>query len=56
MDQFLNYLTQKTTWAGIITFAGTVVGINIAPELATQIGVAGSAIASIVLVMINERK
>lgn len=41
-------LSEKTTWAIIITFAGTVTGRTIAPELADSITTIGLALASII--------
>lgn len=56
MKAVLKYLKQKTTWAGIITFATTVFGVNFAPELAVEIATAGASLASIVLIIFNEDK
>jgi len=51
----LDRAQEKTTWLGILGFASTV-GWYIDPELVTQIAQAGTAIASLILVITGERK
>ncbi len=48
-------LKEKTTWAGIINFLVTVIGIKLAPELADSIATAGVAVAGLILLVIKEK-
>lgn len=56
MNWLFDRLTEKSTWAGVITAVGTVCGIVIKPELAVQITGAGVAIASLALFIMKEDK
>jgi hypothetical protein len=42
-------LDQKTTWVGIVGFAGTIFGMAIRPELAGQIATLGTTISCILI-------
>jgi predicted aminopeptidase len=51
----LDRAQEKTTWLGILGLASTV-GWYIDPAVVTQITQAGTAIASLILVVTGERK
>lgn len=52
----LDRAKEKSTWAAIVTLAGTITGVALAPELANQITTAGMAIASIIAIVMAEKK
>lgn len=54
MDVIIKYLTQASTWRGIIALA-TAFGVAISPDLATQIIASGIGLAGVVNVFRNER-
>lgn len=49
-------LRQPSTWAGIGTMLGSLLGVAIRPDLWAEITTAGTAIAGAVLVAIDEKK
>ncbi|MEM8936031.1 MAG: hypothetical protein AAGC77_06460 [Pseudomonadota bacterium] len=55
MGTIINYLTQPTTWAGIVAVVSAF-GVTLSPEIAAEIGSAGAAVAGLLLVIFNERK
>ena len=55
MDWLFDRLTERSTWAGVITAVGTICGVAIKPELAVQITGAGVAIASLALFIVKEK-
>lgn len=54
-DTIINYLTQQSTWKGLVGLA-TAAGVVISPELSAQIIAAGMAIVGLINVIRNERK
>ena len=54
-DLIMNYLTQPSTWRGIIGVA-TAAGVFVSPEMATAIIAAGIALGGLINVARNERK
>ena len=55
MKAIFKQLKQPTTWAGFTTIIAAF-GINLSPELTTEIASAGAAIAGLLLVIFNEEK
>lgn len=55
METVLNYLTQPSTWRGLIGIL-TAAGIAVSPELAAQITAAGLGLIGIINVVRNEKK
>lgn len=47
---------EKSTWAGIITVAGTLLGVHFAPDQAAVIATAGTAVAGVIAVITKEQK
>ena len=55
MDALINYLSQPSTWRGMIAIA-TAFGVVISPDLAKQIAVAGVGLIGVINVVRNEKK
>lgn len=55
METLLNYLKQPTTWAGIAAIV-TAFGVNLSPELTSEITTVGASIAGLLMVIFNENK
>jgi len=59
MNKFFSFildrLKEKSTYVGLFTVLGTVLGVNLAPELSNSIMGLGIALSSFILVLIKER-
>ena len=53
-DFVLARMAERTTWAGLLTAIGVLGGLSIAPAYSEQIAVIGSALSSLLLVLIKE--
>lgn len=56
MQWLIERMTEKSTWAGVLTAIGTVCGVIVKPEFAVQITGAGVALASLALFIMKEDK
>jgi hypothetical protein len=54
-DTILNYLSQQSTWKGLIGLA-TAAGVLTSPDLAAAIVSAGMALIGVINVVRNEKK
>lgn len=55
MDTIFNYLSQQSTWKGLIGL-GTAAGVVLSPDLAAAIIAAGMALVGLINVFRNEKK
>lgn len=55
LDWVLARLSEKSTWAAIVTFAATILGRQIAPELADTITTAGLSIVALILAVLKTK-
>ena len=54
-DKVLDYLTQESTWIGILSML-TAIGIAIKPELSQAIIACGLGVFGLIKVIVNEKK
>jgi hypothetical protein len=55
METILNYLSQQSTWKGLIGLA-TAAGVALSPEVAAQIIATGMALVGLINVLRDEKK
>ena len=55
MDRVLNFLSQQSTWKGVIGIA-TAAGVVISPDMAESITALGMALIGVINVFRNENK
>ena len=48
-------LSEKTTWAGLVTFFGSITGAALLPEHAVMITTAGTGLAATILAAMKEK-
>lgn len=56
LDWVLARLSEKSTWAAIITFGATVLGRQIAPDMAETITTAGLGIVALILAVVKTKQ
>jgi hypothetical protein len=56
LSYLLDRLKEPTTYAGLFTVIAALAGTAIAPELADSIMAAGIGVASLILVLLKEKK
>lgn len=56
LDWVLARLSEKSTWAALITFAATVLGRQVAPEFAETITTAGLSIVALILAVVKTKQ
>lgn len=55
LDWVLARLSEKSSWAAIVTFAATILGRQVAPELAETITTAGMSLVALILVVVKTK-
>jgi len=55
LDWVLARLSEKSTWAALVTCAATILGRQIAPDLAETITTAGLAIVAVILAAVKTK-
>lgn len=56
LEWILDRLSEKSTWASLVTVAGSVIGATIAPEQKEAIITAGLGVATAIGVFVKEEK
>lgn len=55
MDTIITYLSQQSTWKGLIGLA-TAAGVMLSPDMSAAIIAAGMALVGVINVLRNEKK
>lgn len=55
LDWVLARLSEKSTWAALVTFAATITGRQIVPEFADTITTAGLSITALILAAVKTK-
>lgn len=53
-DWLVERLTERSSWAGLISGAGIIGGVSVAPDKAAEIASAGAVVAAMIGVLTKE--